>query len=87
MAVCPHCQREFENAKRHIFCPHCRRTPIPVAQCAQTILNSGQLESLLQKATDEYWKTITTGLKHIMIMDEQTCLDVCRELFDHREDT
>lgn len=86
MEICPHCLGEFDGEKKYISCPHCRRTPKTVDQCVKALLDSGQLENLLQKATDEYWEIITTGLRHIVIMDKQTCLEVCEKLFSLPED-
>ena len=81
MAICPHCRGVLNDSRQYITCPHCGRTTSSVDDCVKVILNSGQLENLLKKATDEYWGIITAGLSRIVIMDKQTCLEVCEKLF------
>lgn len=81
VAICPHCTITLDSSARYITCPHCGRITKTVDECVEIILSSGQMDCLIQKATSEYWKTITTGLKHIMFMDEQTCLEVMDKLF------
>ena len=87
MAVCPHCRKELDNSKQYITCPHCGRTTTSVDNCVKAILSSGQLEGLLQKASNEYWEIITTGLRHIVIMDMETCLEVRDRLFKLLEES
>lgn len=86
MAMCPHCRGELDEAKQYITCPHCGRTTSSVDNCVKAILSSGQLENLIQKASNEYWQIITTGLRHIVIMDMETCLEVCDRLFKSPEE-
>ena len=86
MMACPHCRGELDDSKKYITCPHCGRVARSVEECVEALLSSGQLDSLRQKATSEYWGTITTGLRHIMFMDMETCLAVRDKLFKSPEE-
>ena len=81
MVVCPHCTTMLDSSARYITCPHCGRVTKTADECVNIILSSGQMDCLVQKATSEYWETIMTGIKHIMFMDEQTCIEVMDKLF------
>ena len=80
MEICPHCLKEFDNEKKYIFCPHCRRTPRTVEDCAKAVLQYVDTQELHKRASAEYWKTIKIGINQL-IMDRKTSLEGSNMLF------
>ena len=79
MFICPHCHMELND--KNFFCSHCGRVTSSVDSCMDAILNSGKLDDLMQKAANAHRKIIVDGLRHIMIIDMETCQEIYDRLF------